>query len=62
MTRWLGKLQLLIMVYLLLFIIVTSLLLNADCVWPATPASWLSNLSGTRIGTEEGEVAQKKNG
>lgn len=55
-------LRLLLIVYLLLFIIVTPSLLNADCVWPTKRASWLSNLSGTGLGTEEGELAQEKSG
>lgn len=43
--------------YLFLFII---LLLNADHVWPTKPASGLGGLSGTGLGTEKGELAQKK--
>lgn len=46
--------------YLFLFIIVAPLLLNADCISPTKPASWLSSLSGIGLGTEDREPTQKK--
>lgn len=53
-------LRLFLIVYLLLFIVVAPLLLNADCVWPTKPASWLHSLSGIGLGTEEGGPGWKK--